>query len=85
MEDETNKPTFASGAMSLTLTQQDMAQAVEYWLNGTVMKVPVRVTKMEKSKPRDVLTSGTFSVLIVEKDETDDIIDIVNFVEELVK
>ena len=81
MVDDTEKPTFASGAMSLTLTQQDMAHAVEYWLNGEIMKVPVQVTRMEKSKPRDVLSSSTFSVLVVEKDEN----DVMSFVKKLVE
>ena len=79
MEDETDKPIFAGGAMSLTLTQQDMANAVEYWLNGRIMKVPVQVTRMEKGKPHDIYTSATFAVLVIEKVENE-----MSFIEEVV-
>jgi len=58
---------LASGAMKIELSQYDMAQAIEYWLNKQILKLEVSVTMLTREK-QSVSSSATFSVIFVEKE-----------------
>jgi len=66
MENITLKGTenFAHDKMQITLSQAEMAKAVEWWLNNVVMKVTVQVISIT-----DTVThkNATFHIIVEEK------------------
>ena len=52
----------------LTLTEAGMMQAIEHWLNATVLVVPCKVTGMKEEKDR-MSNSLTWKVKIEEQTE----------------
>ena len=61
---------FANGVSKLELSKNDIAKAVEFWLNEKVLKVPCEVADMEKSdRPFSV---ATFEITLHEKEHGSD-------------
>jgi len=54
---------FTKGNVQITLSQEDMAKAVEYWLNERIFKQPCTVIKMFESR---VNTRSTFEITLDE-------------------
>ena len=50
---------FEHQEAQITLSQQDMARAIEYWLNEKVVKIPIIVIGMSESK---LNYNGTFTI-----------------------
>jgi len=55
-----NEKGFANGNAILTLTQADLAAAVEFWLNEKILKVPCEVVRFEKTEAQ--FRTTTFEV-----------------------
>ena len=57
---------FANGVSKLELSREDIAKAVEFWLNAKVLKVPCEVTSMAKTDSQ--FSYGVFEVVLHEKE-----------------
>jgi hypothetical protein len=55
---------FAKGNVQITLSQEDVAKAVEYWLNKKILKEPCAVVAMSE---RRVDAKRTFDLALAEK------------------
>lgn len=60
---------FANGVSKITLSQFDIAKAVEFWLNEKILKVPCTVVEFQESS---VNYSSTFTVGLKEVEEVDE-------------
>lgn len=63
---------FNKGETEIRLSQQDMARAVEFWLNAKFVKVPIKVSRMVESKTN---FHATFAVYLVEDPELEEEIE----------
>jgi len=54
----------------ITLTQKQMQEAVEYWLNGKILRVPQKITHVEKIT--DGVCGTKFEVTLTESNGEQD-------------
>lgn len=60
---------FVSGSAKITLSQNDIAKAVEFWLNEKVLRFPCEISKLFETR---VNHYSTFEITLQEKTQDND-------------
>lgn len=63
---------FVEGKAQLVLSQNDVAKAIEFWLNSEILKFPCKVTGLAESR---VNSRSTFDVEFQAVKEGNDVAD----------